>query len=107
MVVGQLPFINSTKEPLNTQERRKRLVEQINKGLSTTQRRYLAPFSIEFRAMTSRLLVPDPNKRISIGELLFHPWITEKGRKVVKTNPIRKLDDKTKLLVIAILTRAN
>lgn len=99
MVVGQLPFVSARENQVSSQERRKKLLEQINKGLAAPHRKYLAPFSVEFKAMMSRLLVAEASKRISIGELLFHPWITEKGKKAVRSNPFKRLDEKIKNVV--------
>lgn len=93
MVVGQLPFVTSRTEHIPSPERRKRLLAQINKGLATTHRKALVGMSPEFRAMIARLLVTDSTKRIAIKELLLHPWITEKGAKEIKMNPMKRLDE--------------
>lgn len=92
MVVGQLPFVSSRDGHVPSQERRKRLLAQINKGLAAPQRKAIASFSLEFRAMMSKLLIADPVKRIAVRELVFHPWITEKGKKGIRTNPIKAMD---------------
>lgn len=92
MVVGQLPFVSSRDDHVTSQERRKRLLAQINKGLATPQRKALAALSPEFRTMMSKLLIADSTKRITIKELIFHPWITEKGKKAIRTNPIKPLE---------------
>lgn len=93
MVVGQLPFVTSRTEHIPSPERRKRLLAQINKGLATPQRKAIANMSLDFRSMMAKLLVADSTKRITIRELLFHPWVTEKGVKGVRTNPMKKLED--------------
>lgn len=93
MVVGQLPFVGGRKNQFSSQERRKRLVAQINKGLGTVQRQALGPLSPEFRTMLNKLLIADPSKRITSQELLVHSWITEKGRKCVKMHPFKELDN--------------
>ncbi|CAH2002247.1 unnamed protein product [Acanthoscelides obtectus] len=93
MVLGQLPFVSSNKnDHLSSQERRKHLVAQINKGLASSHRKALAMFSSDFRALMSRLLVSDSSKRIGAKELLIHPWITDKARKVIRTYPMKPVD---------------
>lgn len=92
MVVGQLPFVTSRDSTVASQERRKRLLEQINKGLALPQRKAIATMSLEFRMMMTKLLVADAAKRITVRELIFHPWITEKGKKAVRSNPLKSLD---------------
>lgn len=93
MVVGQLPFVTSRTEHIPSPERRKRLLAQINKGLATTHRKALASMSPDFRSMMAKLLITDSSKRITIKELLFHPWVTEKGTKEIRINPMKRLDD--------------
>ncbi|XP_015837680.1 uncharacterized protein LOC661848 isoform X2 [Tribolium castaneum] len=100
MVVGQLPFVGGRKNQVSSQERRKRLVAQINKGLGATQRQALAPLSPEFRTMLNKLLAPEPVKRITTKELITHPWITEKGRKCVQMHPFKELDNDTRAQMI-------
>lgn len=92
MVVGQLPFVSGRKNlQLTSQERRKRLVTQINKGLGAAQKQAISSLSLEFRTMMNKLLTADPAKRITVKELITHAWITERGRKSVQTHPIKKL----------------
>jgi serine/threonine protein kinase len=104
MVVGQLPFVGGRKNQLSSQERRKRLVAQINKGLGASQRQAIAPLSPEFRTMLTKLLTADPTKRISTKELLVHPWITEKGRKCVQMHPLKVLNNETQKKLIQQLS---
>ncbi|GJQ87889.1 mRpL13 [Trypoxylus dichotomus] len=92
MVVGQLPFVTIRENNMTSQERRKKLLEQINKGIATQHRKAMTLFSNEFKGMIGRLLVPEAPKRITIRELIFHPWITEKGRKAIRSNPLKRLD---------------
>ncbi|XP_017781220.1 PREDICTED: protein kinase kin1-like, partial [Nicrophorus vespilloides] len=102
MVVGQLPFISSSRDGavITPQQRRKKLLEQINKGLSNTHKKALALFSSEFKAMMAKLLVADSSKRINITELIFHPWVTEKGRKAIRSNPLKKLDESAQMTIL-------
>lgn len=99
MVLGQLPFITNRTEHVSSQERRKKLVAQINKGLSTSHRRALASFSPEFRHLMNKLLIANSSERITTKELISHPWMTEKGKKIIKINPLRTLDDRWKAKV--------
>lgn len=92
MVLGQLPFATNRDEHFSSQERRKRLVAQINKGLSSSHKRALTNFSSEFRHMMNRLLVAESSKRMKVKELIGHPWITEKGKKIIRINPIKGID---------------
>lgn len=91
MVIGQLPFISNKTPNITSQERRKLLVAQINKGISVNQKKALSEFSFEFRNLINRLLSADAKKRISIKELVLHPWITENGKKMVKINPLKRV----------------
>lgn len=100
MVIGQLPFVTNRGEHVTSQERRKRLVAQINKGLSSHHRRTLTSFSPEFRHLMNKLLVASSHDRITTKELIGHPWITEKSKKLVRTNPMKNLDDRYKAKVI-------
>lgn len=93
MVVGQLPFVTSRTEHVPSPERRKRLLAQINKGLATSHRKALANMSPDFRTMMTKLLIIDSSKRITIKELLLHSWMTEKGMKEIRINPVKRLDD--------------
>lgn len=101
--MGQLPFVTIRENNMTSQERRKKLLEQINKGIAAPHRRAMTLFSIEFKGMIGRLLVPDSTKRITIKELIFHPWITEKGRKAVRSNPLKKLDGQFQGIVSILL----
>nr|XP_022908238.1 serine/threonine-protein kinase MARK2-like isoform X2 [Onthophagus taurus] len=100
MVIGQLPFVTARENNMTSQERRKKLLEQINRGIAAPHRRALAVFSADFRTMISKLLVAESAKRITIKELVFHPWITEKGRKSVRTNPLKKLDGQYQAIIM-------
>ncbi|XP_057654176.1 serine/threonine-protein kinase MARK2-like [Diorhabda carinulata] len=101
MVLGQLPFVTSRSTQLPSQERRKQLVEQINKGLSTSHRRALSSFTTEFRSLMSRLLVADITRRITTKELAVHPWITDRGKKIIVANPLKNLDSYEKSKIVS------
>lgn len=93
MVVGQLPFVSNREENVNSQQRRKKLLEQINRGLSMSQKKFLVAFTTEFRNVIAKLLATDSTKRMNVKEMLNHPWLTEKGRKIIHTNPFDKNDE--------------
>ncbi|KAG5882317.1 hypothetical protein JTB14_019339 [Gonioctena quinquepunctata] len=40
----------------------------------------------------NRLLVADATKRITVKELVVHPWITERGKRMIRTNPFKSMD---------------
>ncbi|XP_030745729.1 SNF1-related protein kinase catalytic subunit alpha KIN11-like isoform X2 [Sitophilus oryzae] len=101
MVIGQLPFVSNRSDQVSSQERRKKLVAQISRGLGSSHRRALSLFSLEFRAMMNRMLVADTKKRIGIKELVVHPWMTERGRRIIKTNPIKTLETKDQARIIS------
>uniref|UniRef100_A0A1Y1K9Q9 Protein kinase domain-containing protein n=2 Tax=Photinus pyralis TaxID=7054 RepID=A0A1Y1K9Q9_PHOPY len=100
MVAGQLPFVAVHEENVTSQERRKKLLMQINKGYCNVQRKILSLVSAEFRSLVARLLVADALKRISIQELLNHTWVTDKGRKSVIVDPFEPLDEQWNVSVM-------
>lgn len=83
-VVGQLPFVSNRNENITSQERRKKLVAKINKGLGCAHRKALSNLSPDFRNMIDRLLMTDVLKRITVKQLLNHPFLTEKGTKSIR-----------------------
>lgn len=107
MVVGQLPFVTTREENVSSQQRRRKLLEQINKGLSNVQKKALTIFTQEFRTMMSKLLTADITKRMTVKQLIFHPWITEKGKKAIRSNPMKKLDERLLKTVGKIARDAN
>nr|CAD7258661.1 unnamed protein product [Timema shepardi] len=76
MVTGRLPFLTPREGTATLQDRRKHLLGQINVGLTHLQRRILANMSPEFRNLVNRLLTPAVEKRLTLNELLLHPWVT-------------------------------
>lgn len=83
-MVGQLPFVSNRNENITSQERRKKLVAKINKGLGCAHRKALSNLSPDFRNMIDRLLMTDVLKRITVKQLLNHPFLTEKGTKSIR-----------------------
>lgn len=104
MVSGQLPFVAPHEEHVSSQERRKKLVMQINKGYSINQRKALSLLSSDFRSMIARMLIADALKRLTVNELLFHVWVTDKGKKAIVINPLKKLDEEWHISVGIPLT---
>lgn len=69
---GYLPFSDQYKDiPLR---------EQIIKGRFTYSRSHWASVSKEARKLVSQMLMTDPNKRITIGEIFKHPWMQVNNR---------------------------
>lgn len=99
MVVGQLPFVTTRDDNLSSQERRKKLLLQINKGFSIVHRKALSLVSPDFKSMIARMLIADAMKRITINELIFHTWVTDKGRKTIICNPLKPLDENWQISV--------
>lgn len=75
MTIGRLPFLCPRNEWTSSEERRRRLMIQINKGLTSIQEKAMCQTSIECRNLINRLLVPSARERITIREILDHPWI--------------------------------
>ncbi|XP_011872293.1 PREDICTED: MAP/microtubule affinity-regulating kinase 4-like isoform X2 [Vollenhovia emeryi] len=75
MTIGQLPFLCPRDEWTSSEERRRRLMIQINRGLTSIQEKAMHQTSIECRNLINRLLVPSVRERITIREILDHPWI--------------------------------
>ncbi|XP_066259117.1 hormonally up-regulated neu tumor-associated kinase-like [Euwallacea similis] len=105
MVVGQLPFVTNRNEQLTPLERRRKLVSQINKGLNSAHRKALNAFTADFRNMIGRMLVPEMGMRITIREMLIHPFISENGTKLIRMNPMKKLDMRHQAGIIAELCK--
>ncbi|XP_032228148.2 MAP/microtubule affinity-regulating kinase 3-like [Nematostella vectensis] len=75
MVVGKLPF----RTPHSGGRGRNDLVDQMSRGLNAIHSKYLATLSPECRDVLRKLLEPNPQLRISLTELMAHPWLTSKG----------------------------
>ncbi|XP_011266773.2 MAP/microtubule affinity-regulating kinase 3 [Camponotus floridanus] len=75
MTIGRLPFLCPRDEWTSSEERRRRLMIQINRGLTSIQEKAMCQTSIECRNLINRLLVPSARERITIREILDHPWI--------------------------------
>lgn len=75
MTIGRLPFLCPRDEWTTSEERRRRLMIQINRGLTSIQVKAMYQTSIECRNLINRLLVPSARERITVREILDHPWI--------------------------------
>lgn len=75
MTIGRLPFLCPRDEWTSSEERRRRLMIQINRGLTSIQEKAMCQISIECRNLINRLLVPLARERITIREIFDHPWI--------------------------------
>jgi len=77
LLVGQLPF-NDNSIP--------RLYQKIQAGIKT-----LPPFlSHEASDLIAKMLIVDPNQRISVREVLAHPWLRNRSHTFARIN--RRLD---------------
>lgn len=79
MATGELPFQSPREVQTSSEERRKKLLAQINRGLTQGQKKSIAAMSSEYRNLVNRLLMPVPLKRITIRELCIHPWIANRA----------------------------
>ncbi|KAF5307454.1 hypothetical protein FQR65_LT06809 [Abscondita terminalis] len=100
MVVGKLPFIALQENNVTSEERRNKLLVQINNGYCNVQRKMLSLVSQELRSLLARMLTADAVKRITINDLLHHSWVTNKGRKSVIVDPITRLEEDWKIRVM-------
>ncbi|RLU17243.1 hypothetical protein DMN91_011312 [Ooceraea biroi] len=75
MTIGRLPFLCPRDEWTSLEERRRKLMIQINRGLTSIQEKAMCQTSKECRNLINRLLVPSARERITIREILDHPWI--------------------------------
>lgn len=92
MTTGRLPFLSPWDGQTSSEERRRRLMAQINRGLTTLQEKGIATMSNEYKNLVNRLLIPVAHKRITIQELRCHPWITNRTRTTMKVTSENDLD---------------
>jgi serine/threonine protein kinase len=79
MVTGRLPFLCPRNEWISSEERRRKLMIQINRGLTSIQEKAMCQTSSECRNLINRLLVPSARDRITIQEILDHPFLMSKN----------------------------
>ncbi|XP_044735404.1 serine/threonine-protein kinase SIK1-like [Chrysoperla carnea] len=77
MVTGQLPFISTRNEAMTSQEKRQRLLSQINRGLTVNHRKELSSLS---------------SGRLNTENLLYHPWVTKRYITSIKVEGFRSVD---------------
>ncbi len=74
MVTGRLPF--STPY---TENRRQRLLQQIQNGLGVIHGKEMAHLSEECQELLGELIEPSPELRLPLLDVEVHPWITNSG----------------------------
>lgn len=79
MIVGRLPFLCLRNEWTSSQERRRKLMIQINRGLTSIQAKAMCQASSECRNLINHLLLPSARDRITIQEMLDHPFLASKN----------------------------
>nr|XP_012235634.1 PREDICTED: probable serine/threonine-protein kinase MARK-A isoform X1 [Linepithema humile] len=79
MTVGRLPFLCPRNEWTSSEERRRKLMIQINRGLTSIQEKAMCQTSSECKNLINRLLVPSARDRITIQEILDHPFLASKN----------------------------
>ncbi|XP_046753207.1 SNF1-related protein kinase catalytic subunit alpha KIN12-like [Diprion similis] len=82
MATGRLPFQSPRDGQTSSEEHRRKLLAQINRGLTQAQKKTIASMSGEYRNLVNRLLMPAAHKRITIQELCFHPWIANRLKNI-------------------------
>jgi serine/threonine protein kinase len=72
LVLGYLPFRSSNKEEL-----RKMIIENKVRLAPAKGKDQPASLSKSFRDLIQKMLEKDPAKRITLGEIMHHPWISK------------------------------
>ncbi|ELT98137.1 hypothetical protein CAPTEDRAFT_128601 [Capitella teleta] len=76
MVLGHLPF----STPYKDEYQRQRMLQNIQKGLSGYHDREMQILTKECRTFVHQLVEPNPELRISLTDIVRHPWVTRHGR---------------------------
>ncbi|KAF7384367.1 hypothetical protein HZH66_012617 [Vespula vulgaris] len=105
MMTGRLPFLSPCDEQTSSEERRRRLMAQINRGLTALQMKNMSRMSNDCKNLINRLLTPVPHKRITIQELCHHPWIVCKLRNVSRIASEADLDVNDQKTIIAEISK--
>ncbi|XP_033218494.1 SNF1-related protein kinase catalytic subunit alpha KIN12-like [Belonocnema kinseyi] len=92
MTSGRLPFVSPQDGHTPSDERRRKFITQINRGLTSLQEKNISAMSNEYKDVVSRLLMPIAHKRITIQELNFHPWILDRKNSWTKINSESNFD---------------
>lgn len=72
MLLGEYPFSNQDREQL------KKLILKKEINLCNSAKAKALNVSQEVLDLTDRMLDKDPNKRISLIDILHHPWLMER-----------------------------
>ncbi|XP_022088907.1 uncharacterized protein LOC110978304 isoform X2 [Acanthaster planci] len=75
MVTGRLPFSTPYSE-----NRRQRLMQQIQNGLGVIHGREMAHLSDDCQELMCQLIEPSPELRLPLLDIEIHPWITSLGK---------------------------
>lgn len=102
MTIGRLPFLCPRDEWTSSEERRRRLMIQINRGLTSIQEKAMCQTSIECRNLINRLLVPLARERITIREILDHPWILASSKNNLCFEDNLKISDHLAVIIYKI-----
>ncbi|XP_047362572.1 MAP/microtubule affinity-regulating kinase 3-like isoform X2 [Vespa velutina] len=105
MMTGRLPFLSPCDEQTSSEERRRRLMAQINRGVTALQMKNMSRMSNDCKNLINRLLTPVPHKRITIQELCHHPWIVCKLRNVSRIASEADLDVNDQKTIIAEISK--
>ena len=84
MTSGRLPFVSPQDGHTPSDERRRKFMIQINRGLTSLQEKSISAMSNEYKDVVNRLLMPIAHKRITIQELGLHPWIFDRQKSWTK-----------------------
>lgn len=76
IVVGKLPF----STPYSDEYRRHKLLQQIQKGLSTQHEKEMSHLSTDCRSLLRQLIEPTPELRLPLAEVQTHPWVTKANK---------------------------
>ncbi|KAI4502656.1 hypothetical protein M0802_002568 [Mischocyttarus mexicanus] len=105
MMTGRLPFLSPCDKQTSSEERRRRLMAQINRGLTALQVKNMSRMSNDCKNLINKLLTPVPHKRITIQELCHHPWIACKLRNVSRIANETDLDVTDHKTIIAEISK--
>ncbi|XP_070492221.1 uncharacterized protein [Chironomus tepperi] len=75
MVVGRLPFEVQCKKPVSNKQRRELFAIETRDGIRTKKHQnFMSSTSVCFKDLISKLLNPDPQRRIQIEAVVKHDW---------------------------------
>ncbi|XP_032668151.1 MAP/microtubule affinity-regulating kinase 3-like isoform X2 [Odontomachus brunneus] len=100
MITGRLPFVCPRDEWTSSEKRRRRLMVQINKGLTSTQEKTMCQTSTECKNLINHLLIPIAHERITVREILEHPWILAPSKRNFPTRFEKDLNASDRIAVV-------